>query len=111
MKATYGDGRHKPCNKVEVEFEKIEDPEVLAKQIARICYKEAALMDFDPPATDSMWGKVARGMLNPMSQEWRVFEINLKDHIQDEWITKMGKKPTKEIPTMVDEDKIQFAKF
>lgn len=103
MKATYG---KKPGQEVEVEHEKIEDPEILAHQIARICYHEAALMDFDPPETDSQWGRVARGILNPMSQERRVFQINLKDHIREEWIEKLGKKPTKEIPIMVDEDAI-----
>ena len=107
MSRTFG---RKPGRPIKVTFKKLDDPTAVAEDIARYCFKEAPLMEYEEPGSDSLWEKVSRGILNPMSQENKMFKINLTDHIETEWIAKLGKKPSTVIPKMIDEDAVAEAK-
>ena len=97
-------------NYVQCEFLMRDDANTVADELAEFIFKEAELIEYEPATSDSPWGKVFRGILNPMSQERKIFVKNLKNHIDEVWIGGMGKKPTLEIPEDVDEEAIAEAK-
>ena len=59
------------------------DPKQVIDDLAEYIYKEAGTMEYEyvPP-----WLKLSRGILNPMTQESKIFKTNLDTMIQKEWI-------------------------
>ena len=55
----------------------------MSKSIATYIYKEAPLINFDEEEGCSGWAKVHRGLLNFLSHERKIFDVNIKDMLKE----------------------------